>query len=57
MAEDSQRVNRLASGLALILDGGEDRKESCQKNRLISYCDDFGEQSLERTLEHVFDLP
>lgn len=56
MAEDSQRINRLASGLALILDG-EDKKESCQKNRLISYCDDFGEQSLERTLEHVFDLP
>lgn len=56
MADDSQRTNRLASGLALILDG-EDRKESCQKNRLVSYCDDFGEQSLERTLEHVFDLP
>lgn len=56
MAEDSQRVNRLASGLALILDS-DDRKESSQKNLLISYCDDFGEQSLERTLEHVFDLP
>ncbi|XP_071735461.1 E3 ubiquitin-protein ligase RKP [Rutidosis leptorrhynchoides] len=56
MAEDSQRVNKLASGLALILDG-EDRKNSSQKNRLISYSDDFGEQSLERTLEYVFDLP
>lgn len=56
MAEDSQRINRLASGLAVILDG-EDRKESSQRNRLISYSDDFGEQSLERTLEYVFDLP
>ncbi|KAI3775874.1 hypothetical protein L1987_45630 [Smallanthus sonchifolius] len=53
MADDSQHV---ASGLALILDG-EDRKESSQKNRLISYCNDFGEQSIERTLEHIFDLP
>ncbi|KAK1421533.1 hypothetical protein QVD17_23948 [Tagetes erecta] len=56
MADDSQRVTRFRSGLALILDG-EDRKESRQKNRLISYCNDFGEQSLERTLEHIFDLP
>ncbi|KAK9071573.1 hypothetical protein SSX86_008001 [Deinandra increscens subsp. villosa] len=56
MADDSQRISQLASGLALILDG-EDRKKSSQKNRLISYCNDFGEQSLERTLEHIFDLP
>ncbi|KAI7756349.1 hypothetical protein M8C21_004185, partial [Ambrosia artemisiifolia] len=56
MADDSQQLNRLASGLALILDA-EDGKDNSQKNRLISYCDDFGEQSLERTLEHIFDLP
>ncbi|KAF5765376.1 putative transcription factor C2H2 family [Helianthus annuus] len=56
MADDNHRVNGLASGLALILDG-EERKESGQENRLISYCSDFGEQSLERTLEHIFDLP
>ncbi|KAI3794549.1 hypothetical protein L1987_37181 [Smallanthus sonchifolius] len=55
MADDNQYTNRLASGLAVILDSED--KESSQKNRLISYCDDFGEQSLERTLEHVFDLP
>ncbi|CAH1436824.1 unnamed protein product [Lactuca virosa] len=56
MADESKRKNRLASGLAVILDG-ENRKDTCQKNRLISYCDDFGEQSLERTLEHIFELP
>ncbi|XP_076898856.1 E3 ubiquitin-protein ligase RKP-like [Bidens hawaiensis] len=56
MGDDSQHTNWLSSGLALILDG-EDKKEGSQKNRLVSYCDDFGEQSLERTLEHVFDLP
>ncbi|KAL8193907.1 hypothetical protein R6Q57_026149 [Mikania cordata] len=56
MADDSQHTNRLVSGLAVILDG-ESKKEHSQKSRLISYCDDFGEQSLERTLEHVFDLP
>nr|XP_043631994.1 E3 ubiquitin-protein ligase RKP [Erigeron canadensis] len=56
MAEDSQGVNRLLSGLALILDG-EDRKESWKKKSVVSYSDDFGEQSLERTLEHLFDLP
>ncbi|KAK9062272.1 hypothetical protein SSX86_019458 [Deinandra increscens subsp. villosa] len=56
MGDHSQHTNRFSSGLAVLLDG-EDKKESSQKNRLISYCDDFGEQSLERTLEHVFDLP
>ncbi|KAF5769462.1 putative transcription factor C2H2 family [Helianthus annuus] len=56
MADDSQHTSWLASGLAVILDG-EDKKESSQKSHLLSYCDDFGEQSLERTLEHVFDLP
>ncbi|KAL4578054.1 hypothetical protein LXL04_014169 [Taraxacum kok-saghyz] len=56
MADDSKRKNRLTSGLAVILDG-ENRKKSSQKTHLISYCDDFGEQSLERTLEHIFELP
>ncbi|KAM7523681.1 hypothetical protein LguiA_013583 [Lonicera macranthoides] len=56
MAEDGLRIGGLSSGLAVVL-SGEDRKGSSQKNRLISYCDDFGDQSVERTLEHIFDLP
>lgn len=35
MADESKRKNRLASGLAVILDG-ENRKDTCQKNRFIS---------------------
>lgn len=56
MAEDGLRIGGLSSGLAVVLNG-ENRKESSQKTRLISYCDDFGDQSVERTLEHIFDLP
>ncbi|MCD9644889.1 hypothetical protein HAX54_033413 [Datura stramonium] len=56
MAEDGLRIGGLSSGLAVVLNG-EDRKESSQKTRLVSYCDDFGDQSVERTLEHIFDLP
>ncbi|XP_076891434.1 E3 ubiquitin-protein ligase RKP-like [Bidens hawaiensis] len=50
MADDRQHINRL-SGLALILNAQQD------SSRLISYSSDFGQQSLERTLEHIFDLP
>ncbi|KAL2907202.1 E3 ubiquitin-protein ligase RKP [Bienertia sinuspersici] len=56
MAEDGIWASGLSSGLALILNG-EDKKVNPQKNRLVSYHDDFGHQSLERTLEYVFDLP
>lgn len=56
MAEDGLRMGGLSSGLAVILNG-EDRRASSSKNRLVSYCDDFGHQSVERTLEHIFDLP
>ncbi|GAB4847671.1 hypothetical protein Ancab_026733 [Ancistrocladus abbreviatus] len=56
MAEDGLRPSGLSSGLAVIL-SGKDKKEGSQKNRLISCHDDFGHQSLERTLEHIFDLP
>ncbi|WOG97343.1 hypothetical protein DCAR_0416683 [Daucus carota subsp. sativus] len=56
MAEDSLRIGGITSGLAVVLND-DDRKESSQKNRRISYCDDFGDQSVERTLEHVLDLP
>ncbi|CAN4125570.1 unnamed protein product [Withania somnifera] len=56
MAEDGLRIGGLSSGLAVVLKG-EDKKESSQKTRLVSYCDDFGDQSVERTLEHIFNLP
>lgn len=56
MAEDSLRIGGLSSGLALILNG-EDSKEHSSKTHLVSSCDDFGHQSVERTLEYVFGLP
>ena len=56
MAEDGLRTGGLSSGLAVILNGG-DKRESSSKSHLVSYCDEFGHQSVERTLEHIFDLP
>ncbi|KAH7859705.1 hypothetical protein Vadar_004574 [Vaccinium darrowii] len=56
MAEDGLRVGGLSSGLAVVLNG-EDKGGSSQKSRLVSYYNDFGDQSVERTLEHIFDLP
>lgn len=56
MAEDGFRVNQSSSGLALILDGGNLRVSS-QRAHLVSYCDDIGHQSVERTLEHILGLP
>ncbi|XP_042506363.1 E3 ubiquitin-protein ligase RKP-like isoform X1 [Macadamia integrifolia] len=56
MSEDGQRIGGLTSGLALILTS-EDQRESPQKSHLISFFDDFGYQSVERTLEHIFQLP
>ncbi|XP_050876787.1 E3 ubiquitin-protein ligase RKP isoform X2 [Lathyrus oleraceus] len=56
MAEDSSRRGGFSAGLAVILNG-EDNKKKLPKTRLLSYCDDFGEQSVERTLEYVFGLP
>ncbi|XP_058006345.1 E3 ubiquitin-protein ligase RKP-like [Hevea brasiliensis] len=56
MADDGMRVGGLLSGLAVILNG-EDGKESSSKTHLVSYCDDFGDQPVERALEHIFDLP
>ncbi|XAR73306.1 hypothetical protein NMG60_11007227 [Bertholletia excelsa] len=56
MAEDSPWNGGLSSGLAVVLNG-DDRGGSSQKNHLVSYCNDFGDQSVERTLEHIFDLP
>ncbi|PON50865.1 43kDa postsynaptic protein [Trema orientale] len=56
MAEDSLRMSGLSSGLAVLLNG-EDSKEGSSKSRLVSYCDDFGHQSVERTLEYIFGIP
>ncbi|GMH14941.1 hypothetical protein Nepgr_016782 [Nepenthes gracilis] len=56
MAEDNLWTSGLSSGLALILND-ENKKDISLKNRLISSYDDLGRQSLERTLEHIFDLP
>ncbi|KAL0378586.1 UNVERIFIED_CONTAM: E3 ubiquitin-protein ligase RKP [Sesamum radiatum] len=56
MADDGLRLGGLSSGLAVVL-SGEDRRESAGKSRLVSYCEGFGDQSVERTLEHIFNLP
>jgi Kip1 ubiquitination-promoting complex protein 1 len=56
MAEDSPRLGGFSAGLAVILNG-EDSKKNLPKTRLLSCCDDLGEQSVERTLEYVFGLP
>ncbi|KAK3017015.1 hypothetical protein RJ639_006876 [Escallonia herrerae] len=56
MAEDGLRIGGLSSGLAVALNS-EHRKESSQKTHVVSYCDDFGDQSVERTIEYIFDLP
>ncbi|KAJ4966187.1 hypothetical protein NE237_018036 [Protea cynaroides] len=56
MAEDGQRIRGLSSGLAVILTG-KDQRESPQKSHLISFLDDIGYQSVERTLEHIFHIP
>lgn len=56
MGEDSSCVSGFSAGLAVILDG-EDSKKNSSKARLLSCCDDLGQQSVERTLEYVFGLP
>ncbi|CAI0428813.1 unnamed protein product [Linum tenue] len=56
MAEDSARGGGLSSGLAVILNG-EEEKENPSKSRLVSCFDDFGDQTVERALEYIFGLP
>ncbi|XP_034901852.1 E3 ubiquitin-protein ligase RKP [Populus alba] len=56
MAEEGKRVGGISSGLAVLLNG-EDRKENSSKTRLVSSCDDFGNQPVERALEYIFGLP
>ncbi|KAL6657002.1 hypothetical protein ACP70R_004782 [Stipagrostis hirtigluma subsp. patula] len=43
-------------GLAVLLSGDE-AKISSQKSHLVSYHDEIGHQAVERTIEHIFDLP
>ncbi|XP_050204226.1 E3 ubiquitin-protein ligase RKP [Mercurialis annua] len=59
MAEDGMRFvvgGGSAAGLAVLLNG-EDGKRNLGKTHLVSYCDDIGNQSVERALEYVFGLP
>lgn len=56
MADDSRRLGGLSSGLAVVLNG-KDKREASGKSRLVSYCEGFGDQSVEQTLEHIFNLP
>ncbi|KAB2597297.1 E3 ubiquitin-protein ligase RKP-like [Pyrus ussuriensis x Pyrus communis] len=56
MAEDGLRIGGLSSGLAVLLNG-EGTKENSLKTHLVSNCDDFGYQSVERSLEYVLGLP
>ncbi|KAG9151750.1 hypothetical protein Leryth_002032 [Lithospermum erythrorhizon] len=55
MAEEGLLSGGHHSGLAVVLKG-ESSKEGSQRSRLVSFCDDFGDQSVERTLEHIFGL-
>ncbi|KAI4330150.1 hypothetical protein MLD38_028453 [Melastoma candidum] len=56
MAEDSLRLRGFPSGLAVLLNE-EDKNESSSKGRLVSYCDEIRNQSIERAFEQIFDLP
>ncbi|KAL7104486.1 hypothetical protein ACP275_08G247800 [Erythranthe tilingii] len=56
MADDGLRLGGLSSGLAVVLNG-DNKREGSGKSRLVSYCEGFGDQSVERTLEHIFNLP
>jgi Kip1 ubiquitination-promoting complex protein 1 len=44
-------------GLAQLLSSRDEAKVSSQKSHLVSYHDEIGHQDIERTLEHIFDLP
>ncbi|KAK1308152.1 E3 ubiquitin-protein ligase RKP [Acorus calamus] len=53
---DELRLGGIGSGLAVLLTS-EDRKDSSHKSHRVLCCDDINDRSIERTLEHVFDLP
>lgn len=56
MVEEGKKSNELSSGLASLLSFGN-QKEVPQKSHLVSYFDDLGHQSVERTIEYILDLP
>ena len=58
MAEGScsHRRSAFSPGLAVLL-SGEEAKVSPQKTHLVSYHDEIGHQAVERTIEHILDLP
>lgn len=56
MADDGLPIAGLPPGLAVVLNG-KDGKDGSGKSHLVSYCESFGDQSVERTLEHIFNLP
>lgn len=56
MAEDGLRIGGLSSGLAVLLNE-EDRADNSSKGHLVSYRDEIRNQSVEHTLEQIFDLP
>ncbi|KAJ3673347.1 hypothetical protein LUZ60_006721 [Juncus effusus] len=53
----AERMNPFSSGLALLLSGDNPRGKNPQKPHLISYHDEISHQSVERTIEHILDLP
>lgn len=56
MADEGLRIGGLSSGLAVILNG-ETSKAGSSKSHLVSYCDEFSNQSVERTIEYILGLP
>lgn len=56
MVEEGKKNSKLSSGLASILSDGNGT-EVPQRSHLVSYFDDLGNQSVERTIEYILDLP
>lgn len=59
MAEDTLRVGggMMSSGLAVLLNGEDNAKESSSKSRIVPHFDYSVQRPLERTIEFVFGLP
>lgn len=56
MAGEGLRIGGITSGLAVLLSGDDGRGNS-QKTHLVLNCDDIGQHPVERTIEHIFELP
>ncbi|XP_072990880.1 E3 ubiquitin-protein ligase RKP [Typha latifolia] len=55
MAEDNLRLNGFSSGIAVLL-SDDDPRVNPQNSHLVSCHDDIGHRSVERTIEHIFNL-